>query len=55
MGKERIIFRNMKAEKKQENLLCEFARRIRELEEAVFGEHKGHFACESMEGAEEGA
>lgn len=55
MSKERIILRDMKAEKEQKNLLCEFARRIRELEEAVFGEHKGYFPCEDMEGMEEGA
>lgn len=46
MAKERIILRDMKEEYRSHRLNCEFARRIRELEEAVFGQHKGYFPCE---------
>lgn len=49
MSKERIILRDTKAEQEKKSLLCELARRIRELEEAQFGEHKGYFPCEEVE------
>ena len=52
MGKERIILRNSRVEQEEQDLLREMARRIRELERAVFGAHKGRFSCERTEDEE---